>query len=131
MNTKNVICGGVAGTIFIFLFDWVVHGMLLVGQYEMYESLWRSASEMESMMGFMVFSQALLAFAMAYFVDRKGIRGWKRGAKFGAMIGTFFAAMAVGNYLFLPLALTLPVLWAVSIFVSMTCVGAIAGWCNK
>ena len=75
--------------------------------------------------------QALLAFATAYFVCHKGIRGAKNGAKFGKMIGVFLAIAAIGNYLFLPLSFTLPALWAVSMFVTMGCVGAIAGWCNK
>lgn len=131
MNMKNVICGGIAGTIFIFIFDMVVHGMLLVGQYEMYESLWRPAAQMESMMWFMVLTQAMLAFAMSYFVVRKNRRGLESGARFGAMIGTFLAIMAVGNYMFMPMAFMLPALWAVAIFATAVGAGAIAGWCNK
>ena len=132
MNIKNVLCGGVAGTIFVFLFDWVVHGMLLAGQYEATADLWRSTAEMESMMWFMVLTQTLLAFAMAYFVVRKGRRGCQSGAKFGAMIGIFLAIMSFGTYMFTPFtSMTLPVLWAVAIFATSVGLGAIAGQCNK
>lgn len=132
MNTKNFICGGIAGTIFIFIFDAVVHGMLLAGHYEATASIWRSQAEMESMMWFMVLNQALLAFVMAYFVNKLGKRGFEAGANFGCMIGVFLAVMAVGNYMFLPFAtITLPVLWAVAIFVTCVGAGAIAGACNK
>lgn len=131
MNTKNVLCGGVVGTIFIFLFDWVVHGTLLMGQYNMYESLWRSPADMQAMMGVMILFQALLAFAMAYFVVRNGRRGMESGARFGAMIGVFLAIMAATQYVHMPLPFTLPALWAVAIFVTCVAVGAIAGACNK
>jgi len=132
MNMKNVLCGGVAGTIFVFLFDWVVHGMMLAGMYEATASLWRSQVEMESMMWFMILTQALLAFAMAYFVVRKGRRGCQSGARFGAMIGVFLAIGAITNYMFLPFtSFALPAIWAVAIFVTSVCVGAVAGQCNK
>jgi hypothetical protein len=131
MNIKNVLVGGVLGTIFVFIFDMVVHGMLLVGQYEMYESLWRPESAMQSMMWFMVLSQAMLAFAMAYFVNRNHRHGWESGARFGAMVGVFLAIMAVTQYMYMPVDFTLPLLWAVAIFVTATSVGAIAGSANK
>ena len=131
MNTKNVVLGGVVGTIFIFLFDWVVHGMLLMGMYEATSDIWRPMSEMESMFIFMIFTQALLAFAIAYFVGKKHIHGAKGGAHFGMMIGVFLGIMALTQYNYLPLDLTLPIVWAVAIFASATCVGAIAGHFNK
>lgn len=132
MQTKNVVLGGVVGTVFIFLYDWVVHGMMLMSKYEATADLWRSASEMESLFVYMVASQAALAFAMAYFVNKKNIRGFEKGACFGAMIGVFLGIMAASQYVHLPLdSMMLPVVWAVSILVSMTVVGGIVGYFNK
>ncbi len=123
--------GGLLGTVFIFIFYMVVHGKMLAGQYEMYASLWRPQSEMESMMWFMILTEVMLAFTMAYFVNRLGRRGARGGARFGAMIGIFLAVLAVGNYAFMPLSFMLPLIWAAAIFVTSVGVGAIAGHFNK
>jgi len=131
MQTKNLLCGGVAGTIFIFFYDWVVHGMLLMDKYEATAAVWRPQSEMEALFPFMVAMQAALAFAIAYYVHKKGLHGFEAGACFGAMIGVFLGIMSLSQYVHLPLALSLPVIWAVSILVTTTVTGGIAGYFNK
>ena len=130
MNTKNFVIGGVVGTIFIFLYEWVVHGMLLMGTYEATADVWRPMSEMEEMMVFSILIKALLAFATAWYVCRKHIHGYEAGACFGMMIGVFLAIMSLAQYTYLPIELSLPVMWAVAVIVQMTAVGAIAGYFN-
>jgi len=97
----------------------------------MYESLWRPEAEMQAMFGFLVLFQALLAFTITYYVHKLGKKGWEAGAEFGCMIGVFLAVMAVTQYVHMPVSFFLPAMWAISIFVTSTCVGAIAGWCNR
>ena len=76
-------------------------------------------------MWFVVLTQALLAFAVAYFVVRKGRRGAESDARYVS------CHHGVGNYMFMPMAFTLPALWTVAIFVTCVGLGAIAGACNK
>ena len=131
MNTKNVLLGGIVGTIFVFFYDWVVHGILLMSMYEANADVWRPMAEMQSMMAFSIFIKLALAFAAAYYIGQKNIHGWKAGARFGTTIGVFLAIMSLAQYAYLPLDITLPIVWAVAIFVSITGVGAIAGHFNK
>ena len=131
MNTKNVIIGGVAGFVFIFLYEWVVHGMLLMPTYDATASVWRPMAEMEAMMPYAIFIKLALAFATAYYVGKMHKHGYEAGACFGFMIGVFLAIMSLAQYTYLPIELNLPIMWAIAIIVQMTAVGAIAGHFNQ
>jgi len=124
---KKFLVAGIAATVFIFVFEFLVHGVALMGMYDATASLWRPLEEMEAMWWFSLLIQAAIGFAMACYMSKRGIAGRKAGFEFGSMIGVLFAIMALSQYGYLPLAMTLPIIWAVASWVKMAAVGAIIG----
>ena len=112
INTKNLVFASLAVFIFIFLYDWVVHGMLLQDAYHATANLWRPEEDMAKFFQFMVAGQALLAF-MFCFIFAKGYeaRGIMEGVRFGVYIGLLFSAKLLIMYAVAPYPLTLIYAW--------------------
>lgn len=124
---KKLTVATIVVFIFIFIYEWVFHGMLLKGIYEQTPELWRSQAEMGSYMKFMILGQLLFALFMCLEFSRNhqctGVAG---GAKFGFYIGGLFAAMNIGMYAWMPLpSLQLPILWSVGAMIQTILIGII------
>lgn len=124
MSKKRFILASVAAFIFIFVFEWVLHGMLLMPTYEATADTWRM-DHSGYFMSFMMGSQLLQALALAFFFTRhyEG-KGLGEGVRFGLYAGIFLAAVELGAYCYLPVPLGLVLAWMGGALVKCIGVGA-------
>ncbi len=126
LNMKRFALMSVAGFIFIFLSDWVIHGMLLMDMYEQTPQLWRVPEDMEVYFPWMTVNQILLTLVLAFIFTRnfEG-KGMMEGVRFGVMFGLLTGLGAFGSYAYMPISLTLAFAWLGSMLVQVTGLGVI------
>ncbi|OQW55033.1 MAG: hypothetical protein A4S09_17020 [Proteobacteria bacterium SG_bin7] len=113
---KGMFLGGLAAFIFVFLFEFLVHGFLMKEQYEATMNVWRPQAE--SNMAVMLLSQFLFAMAVAFFYPIVGPdKECKKAAPFGFGLGLVMAMPQIASYSYLPIPITISLLWAVASFV--------------
>lgn len=115
VNMKRFVIAGLAAFVFVFLYEFLVHGFLLQGIYEQTANLWRPETEMN--MGLMLLSQFLFALAVAFFYPIVGPdTGCKKAIPFGVGLGLVLATLQIGAYVYMPIPLTLSLSWALAMF---------------
>jgi hypothetical protein len=124
MDKKKYVLASLAGFAFMFLFDWILHGNILKGQYESTMHLWRS--EADCIFPAMLAGQILSAFVLAFiyiktYVNKKLIGG----VKFGVMIGLLFTSGNLIMYGVAPYPAALPIGWSLGAIVQLMGVGCI------
>ncbi len=113
---KGMLLGGAAAFVFVFIFEFLVHGFLMKGQYEATMSVWRPQSE--SNMAVMFLGQILFALAVAFFYPIVGPdKDCKKAVPFGFGLGLVMAMPQIATYSYLPIPITISLLWAVAAFV--------------
>ncbi len=113
---KGMVLGGVAAFVFVFLFEFLVHGFLMKGQYEATVNIWRPSAE--SNMAVMLLSQFLFAMAVAFFYPIVGPdKECKKAMPFGFGLGLVMAMPQIASYSYLPIPITISLLWAAASFV--------------
>jgi hypothetical protein len=127
VNTKRL--GMLIGAIFIWVFasDFVVHGMLLKDTYQATAHLWRTESEMQSMFGYMLFGQFLVAaFFSLIFVKGYESKGLAEGLRFGILAAGFLTGPLFIEYAVSPLPMSLLLSWTVANLFQSIGAGAVA-----
>ncbi|MCC7305372.1 MAG: hypothetical protein IT558_03825 [Alphaproteobacteria bacterium] len=99
----------IIGFIYIFLFEFVLHGILLKNQYEATAGLWRSPQEMNFplLMGFQFLSSAIL-FCIYKHGYEKSPQG---GLQFGVKLGIFSGLVMSSSYVMTPIPALLAMEW--------------------
>jgi hypothetical protein len=113
---KGMLLGGLAAFLFVFLFEFVVHGFLMKGMYEATVSVWRPPAE--SSMVVMLLSQFLFAISVAFFYPIVGPdKDCKKAGPFGFGLGLVMAMPQIATYSYLPIPISISLLWAATSFV--------------
>ena len=116
MDMKKFLIASIAAFIFVFLYEFLVHGILMASQYQQTMSVWRPQAEAN--MGIMLLSQFLFAAAVAFFYPIVGPdTDCKKAIPFGVGLGLVLAMPAIATHNYLPIPLTLSLLWAVIAFI--------------
>lgn len=116
MDMKRFIFASIGAFIFVFIYEFVVHGLLMMEQYEQTAAVWRSKEE--SNMTVMLLSQLLFAVAVAFFYPIVGPdTESKKAIPFGMGLGLVMAMPQIATYNYLPIPLSLSLLWAAIAFV--------------
>jgi len=125
MNMKRFYIAALTAFVFVFLYEFVVHGVLMMDLYQQTASVWRP--EEESSMGIMLLSQFLFAAAVAFFYPIVGMDtdDCKKGIPFGIGLGLVMAMPQIASYSYLPIPLTLSLLWALITFIKALACGFI------
>ncbi len=112
---KGMVMGGVVAFIFVFLFEFVVHGFLMKGMYEATMSVWRPQAE--SNMAVMLLSQFLFAMAVAFFYPIVGPdKECKKAIPFGFGLGLVMAMPQIASFSYLPIPISISLAWAAASF---------------
>jgi hypothetical protein len=126
MNKKRYLLATVVGSIFVFLYEMLVHGHLLMPMYEETKELWRTQDDMAEYlsmaMGIQFLFVAILCFIFTRNYEEKGM---DEGVRFGAMFGLLLGLMAFAPYVWMPISMTLAVAWAAVTFVELLLLGII------
>lgn len=113
---KGMVLGGVAAFVFVFLFEFLVHGFLMMGMYETTMTVWRPQAE--SNMAVMMLSQFLFAMAVAFFYPIVGPdKECKKAIPFGFGLGLVMAMPQIASYSYLPIPISISFAWAAASFV--------------
>lgn len=115
MNFKRYLISTIALLVFIFLYELLMHGFILMGMYEATATTWRNFAEMENNMplslGFQTFLSAWVAYIFTQFYKKGGI---KNGLRFGLFLGVFAGILTASWYLWLPVPGQLGLLWFIT-----------------
>lgn len=112
MNFKRYLIATVAVFVFIFLYEFLVHGVLLLGLYELTPNVWRDFVVMEANMPLaMCFQLALAAWTTFVFTQVYEDGGMKNGLLFGLFFGVFAGILTASWFLWLPVSVILGWSW--------------------
>ena len=109
--------------IYIFLFEWLFHGILLKDTYQATASLWRPEAEMQKLFPFMIAGQFFIAFFVCLLFARSDSSRPKDFVIFGGLLGALAGAGAIAMYSVAPYPLHLTAIWIVGGIVEFALAG--------
>lgn len=113
MNKQRYVISVLATFVFVFLYDFLVHGFLLGDLYRQTAQLWRSEEEYK--MPVMLMSEfgfsAVLAYIFTLNYEGKGVG---EGVRFGLWIGMLLGAIEIGKYSYMPVPIILMLSWVLA-----------------
>ncbi len=115
MNIKRFMIAAVCAFAFVFIYEFIVHGILLKEMYEQTAHIWRPQSEVN--MPIMLLSQLLFGLAVAFFYPIVGPdTDCKKAIPFGVGLGLVMAAPQIASFCYLPIPIKLSLLWMLTEF---------------
>ena len=126
MNIPRLLIAVVAGFIFIFASDFLIHAVWLAPTYKATASLWRPDAEMQQRFFWMLGAQLLTAVAFAI-IWAKGFAGRSAGtgAFFGLFMGLAQQVWAIVWFVVAPLPAEIAVKWFLSGLLQATILGVV------
>ena len=126
MNITRLLLAIVAGFAFIFVSDFLIHGLWLSADYKATSSLWRPDPEMHQRFGWMLLCQLLVAAATAI-IWATGFAGRDlgTGARFGLLMGIAMQVWAIAFYVVAPLPGNIAAKWFLSGLLQAVVLGVI------
>jgi hypothetical protein len=112
MNTQRYILSVVAVFAFMFAYEFVVHGHLMMPIYNEFQQLWRPEEAMRELFPWSLGIGLALAVAISWLYTRhyEG-RGIQEGVRFGLYVGVIMGLVQMGTYVYLPISLELALTW--------------------
>ncbi|HME88463.1 MAG TPA: hypothetical protein VKE30_04555 [Chthoniobacterales bacterium] len=125
---KRFILAFVAAYLFMFVWGWLLNGVVLKDVYAQWQNLFRSREEMMSLFHWILIGQALLilAFVMIYASGFAG-GGVMAGIKLGLMLELAAIGMRMAIYAVQPFPGQMIVYGSIGGLIEMSIVGAIVG----
>ena len=125
---KRFILAFVAAYLFMFVWGWLLNGVVLKDVYAQWQNLFRSREEMMSLFHWILIGQALLilAFVMIYASGFAG-GGVMAGIKLGLMLELAAIGMRTAIYAVQPFPGQMIVYGSIGGLIEMSIVGAIVG----
>src|SRR6266540_2772640 len=120
---KRFILAFIAAYIFIFLWGWLLNGVLLKDIYAQTPSLWRQQSEMMSLFHWIIIGQALIVFAFIMIYASGFGGGVIAGIQLGVLLEIAAIGMRMGFYAVQPIPGKLILYGSVSGIIEMIIVG--------
>lgn len=126
LNCKRFAIATIAGFIFTFIYDFIVHGNLMMPLYEATADLWRPEEDTQELMPFYMIASFIMVMVLLFIFTRhyEG-KGIAEGVRYGAMIGAFVGLIQASLYIYLPIPMTLAAAWFACSFIWLISLGAI------
>ncbi|PYL07182.1 MAG: hypothetical protein DME33_11310 [Verrucomicrobia bacterium] len=125
---KKFILAFIAAYIFLFVWGWLLNGVLLKDVYAETPNLWRPQSEMMSLFHWILLGQALIVFAFVMiYVSGFAGGGVIAGVRLGILLEIAAIGMRLGFYAVQPIPGKLILYGSMSGLIEMIIVGAIVG----
>lgn len=129
MNVKRYLLAALCLFVFIFLYEWFVHGYLLTGMYQETSRVWRSYAQMTAnfplAICFKVAFAAWIAFIFTQLYKKGGV---SNGLYFGLYFGVFAGILTSSWYLHLPVPAALGWGWFFASVIEGLGSGLVVGW---
>ncbi len=125
MNIKRYVIAGIAVFATFQICDMVIHGRLLMKDYEALASMWRP--DMMSLMWIMWITCAVLSFLFTYvFIKGYESRGMLEGVRYGLIVGLMMNGVGAFNqYVLFPVPFVFAVKWFVFGMIEFILAGAV------
>lgn len=113
MNKQRYVISVLVTFVFVFLYDFLVHGFLLKDIYAQTKELWRPENEYKMLV--MSMSQLGFAAVLAYIftLNYEG-KGIGEGIRFGLCIGMLLGVIQIGKYAYMPIPMVLMLSWVLA-----------------
>ena len=114
MNNQRFILSVIAVFAFMFAYEFIVHGQLMMPMYMETQQLWRPEESMKELMPWSLGICLALAAAITWLFTRhyEG-KGMEEGVRFGLYVGLIMGLVQAGAYVYLPISLNLAIAWLV------------------
>lgn len=114
MNLKRFIPAVIAVFAVVFLYDWVLHGVVLSDAYQATAHLWRPEAQMQEYFMTLVLGQFIFAaFFCLIFLKGYENKGVFEGARYGIYVALLLASRDIIIYAVQPIPETLVLSWIV------------------
>ena len=125
---KRFILAFIAAYIFLFVWGWLLNGVLLKDLYAETPNLWRSQNEMAGLFHWIIIGQALVVFSfvMIYASGFAG-GGILAGIRLGVLLEIAAIGMRLGFYAVQPIPGRLILYGSIGGLIEMVIVGAMVG----
>jgi hypothetical protein len=125
---KRFIIAFIAAYIFLFVWGWLLNGVVLKDVYAETPNLWRSQSEMMSLFHWIIIGQALVVFAFVT-IYASGFAGGGviAGIRLGILLEIAAIGMRLGFYAVQPIPGKLILYGSIGGLIEMIIVGAMVG----
>ena len=129
MNVKRFVLACLAVFVFVMLFGWVFHDVLLKDTYAQTANMWRTKAEMGQYFVWLVLGQfvQVVAFCVIYTRSESHKRSVAFGAGYGIAVGVLKAGGSLVIHAVQPLPMSLIGAWIVGDIVQIAIAGAILG----
>ena len=125
---RRFIIAFIAAYIFLFVWGWLLNGILLKDVYAETPNLWRSQTEMASLFHWIIIGQALVVFSFVM-IYASGFAGGGiiAGIRLGLLLEIAAIGMRLGFYAVQPIPGKLIVYGSIGGVIEMVIVGAMVG----
>jgi hypothetical protein len=114
VNIKNFIIALIFGFAFLFVFDMILHGNILIALYDQTPELWRTPDDMMANFYFTLLTEFLTVFTtLLVFTRHFEKKGIAEGVRFGILIGLVLAVQMAAPYGWLTISPLLAFGWFV------------------
>ena len=116
MNIKRLLPAILIGFVFIFVTDFLIHGLWLRGDYAASRTLWRGEKEMVDHLSWMMTGQFLAAatFVILWAIGCAESGGLRMACAYGLLMGLFGQVYTLIMYSVMPLPFELATKWFIS-----------------
>ena len=129
---KRFILAFIAAYIFLFVWGWLINGVLLKDIYAQTPNLWRTQTEMLSFFHWILIGQALIVFAFVMlYVAGFADGGVAAGIRLGILLEIAAIGMRMGVYAVQPFPGKLLIYASIGGLIEMIITGAIVGGIYK
>lgn len=130
MNVKKLAISVIAAFVTVYAFEWLWHGILMNDMYQATASVWRPSSEANYTI--MTAAQFLFALSFTVFYAKVGKHlECKRGVAFGLLTGLLLGLPDIGAYSYLPIPLTLALMWVLANIFKCIVTGVVVAFIYK
>jgi hypothetical protein len=111
-NFRNFIFTSFAAFICVFIYEYIIHGLVLNSEYQKTNHLWRNSFEMQAYIYYAFLSQFAFAVILTYIyfkiITEKSLG---MSIKFGFMAGLFMGIIQAASYSYMPITINLTIAW--------------------
>jgi hypothetical protein len=127
MNWKKFFIAFVAAFVFVFIYEWVFHGIVLQSSYAQMSALMRPKADVSFPL--LIFGQAVGTFFFTMiFVRGFGSGGGLAGGfRYGILVGLFLCGGIIISYAVQPLTSAIVIAWCIGGIIESAIAGAIVG----
>lgn len=123
---KRFFLGFMIVAIYIVIYEWIFHGMILKGAYTATASLWRPEADMNTYFLWMLAGQLLFAFIFCLlFTFTRCHANIKDGATYGLVIGLLMSSVSLIYYAVMPIPIALMLGWIMGSLIETTIAGIV------